>query len=305
MTTEPKLEAYLAALDKALGPISVSDRADIITEIKSHVLMAQEKNPNEGLSSILASLGEPESVANRYLLERGLKPGKPSKSPMIKWLTIGFLGTFAISCIAVVALVWSFSPLVSVDEKNERVILFGGMIDVNGKEGRVKIGNTSIEGDETGEKFSGSTLIDVSKVKEMRIEFTNGSFEISPSHSNELNWDCRVGKGSQDSFITNKPDTLLVDFSKIEAVKCELEVPNDIKLRLNGANGKLELNELGSETSIDLSNGKIEINADPEKKYKYDVQVTNGKVSGLVSSDVKEAIPVRIRMANGKITAEE
>ena len=45
MTTEPKLEAYLSKLDNYLGQIPVSDRADIIIEIKSHVMEAQLKAP--------------------------------------------------------------------------------------------------------------------------------------------------------------------------------------------------------------------------------------------------------------------
>src|SRR6187549_1830430 len=95
MTGDPRLESYLTSLERVLRPFPVSDRAEIITEIKSHVLSALERDPQARLDSVLSALGEPETVANRYLLERGLKPTKTSISPIVKWLIIGFLGTFA------------------------------------------------------------------------------------------------------------------------------------------------------------------------------------------------------------------
>src|SRR5579872_5508182 len=128
MTTEPKLEAYLSALEKALGQIPVSDRADIIIEIKSHVLDAQQRNPAYDLDAILSSIGDADSVAKRYLQERGLQPTKPSSSSSmtwlatsIKWLVVGLLGIFAIFVIAVAVLIWRFTPLISVDEKTNHV----------------------------------------------------------------------------------------------------------------------------------------------------------------------------------------
>src|SRR5689334_74559 len=121
MSTEPKLEAYLNALDKSLVQIPVSDRAEIIMEIKSHILDSQAKAPDISLTSILDSLGEPETVANHYLLERGLKVSKPPKTPMVKWLTIGFLGTLSILIIFLLLLVWKFTPIISVDDENDRV----------------------------------------------------------------------------------------------------------------------------------------------------------------------------------------
>jgi len=137
MTTEPKLEAYLSELDQSLGQIPVSDRADIIIEIKSHVLDAQAKDPAQDVSQILHSMGDPGSVAKRFLQERGLTavpPAKPSSmqwlSASIKWLVIGFLGFMLIIMLGVALLIWKFSPLMAVDEVNHRVLLAGGLIQI-------------------------------------------------------------------------------------------------------------------------------------------------------------------------------
>lgn len=137
MTTEPKLEAYLSELDKYLRQIPVSDRADIIIEIKSHVLEAQSKNPIQEVEKILNSMGDPESVAKRYLQERGLQSSLPTKTSSmmwlpasIKWLVIGFLGFIAIIVIVVSLIIWRFTPLISVDEVNNRVSIGGGLIQI-------------------------------------------------------------------------------------------------------------------------------------------------------------------------------
>jgi len=305
MKADPKLEAYLAALDKALGPISVSDRAEIITEIKSHILLAQEKDPSQNLNSILASIGEPEAVANRYLLERGLKPGKPSKSPMVKWLTIGFLGTFGMICVTTIILVYSFTPLISVDEEKERVILLGGVIDVDGQEGNVKIGPIHVKEDKANQKFKGSMPLDPERTKSVKVSFSNGIFEVSPSLGKEIRWDCKVGNSTAKDFINDKAGIFTFDFGGIDKVKCELEIPNNIKFDLSGSNGKLDLENPQADTSISLTNGKIHIDPDKTKKYKYEMKVTNGSVANFVSSEDKDAIQIRVKMANGKITTED
>ena len=138
MTTEPKLEAYLAELDKYLTQIPLSDRADIIIEIKSHVLDAQSKNPTQGIDIILNSMGDAESVAKRYLQERGLQAMSPVKTSSmmwlpasIKWLVIGFLGFISIIVIVISLLIWRFTPLISVDEVNNRVSIGGGLIQIH------------------------------------------------------------------------------------------------------------------------------------------------------------------------------
>ena len=63
-----KLERYLGKLDNGLGSIPVSEKAEIITEMKSHILDAHAKDDSKKLEDILAAIGEPEFVANRYLI---------------------------------------------------------------------------------------------------------------------------------------------------------------------------------------------------------------------------------------------
>ena len=115
MKKDPRLESYLERLDAVLKPLSVSDRAEIVTEIRSHVLSALERGTGGGLDEVLSALGEPETVANRYRMERGLNPTRPPISPVFKWLVIGFMGTVAMCMLFAGVILWKFTPLIYVD----------------------------------------------------------------------------------------------------------------------------------------------------------------------------------------------
>lgn len=303
MSVEKKLESYLTSLDKALNKISIGDRADIITEIKSHVLMTKEKNPEQSIESILSSLGEPETVANKYLIERGLKPGKASKSPMIKWLTIGFLGTFGISCLMLLILIWNFSPLIYVDEKNERVQLLGGMIDVDGNEGRVKVGSSYVQS--KGKKFKGALPVKMIETKEIKIQFDNGKMDIGMSADEQLRWECKLTHIDEKTFINKDKEVLLINLKDIDDVNCDLELPKGIKAVINGANGKLDLSKPLSEIEIEMANGKVDIEPEASAKYKYDLKIKNGLMDEFVSSNDKDAILVKVNLVNGAIKLTE
>ena len=201
MGTEAKLESYLSALDKALEQISVSERAEIITEIKSHILDAQEKNPDHSLDSILESLGAPETVANRYILERGLKLAKPQRGSALKWVTIGLLGTFSIFAFLLLVLLWKFTPIISVDD--DKVVILGGLIHVSGSSLKdeddssgLKISTHFHTNDGSAQNWEGSKKLDKS-VEKVEIPFKHGNFQVSSgAGTHDLSWQCRGALGS-------------------------------------------------------------------------------------------------------------
>lgn len=311
MTNHESLNQYLNRLDRALGKISVGDRSEIITEIKSHVLEAQAQNPEQGIDSILASLGEPENVANRYLIERGIQPGKPSKSPIVKWLTIGFLGTFALSIFAAFLLIWKFSPLLSVNDETGRVVILGGLIDVNEKMGTLKIGDMEVneDGNISGEFLTLSGEFDPtpSKLSAVHFDFSNGKAEFAPSSNKMIHWKCKHWGKANSAKIEPQGSQFHFDYSNAKSVKCEIRIPQKLSLNIKGANGKVELEKIQSSTQIEIANGKVSIDPDSNISYQYDLQVNNGKIDSFPSSDPSDSrkrIKISVRMNNGKIQRE-
>lgn len=303
MGTDPKLETYLTALDKALGPIPVSDRADILIEIKSHILDATERNPQSSIPQLLAALGEPEQVANRYLLERGLKPNRQSRAPIVKWLTIGFLGTFAIICFSFVALIWKFSPLVSVDEKNENVKLLGGLIDITGS-----IGDFNISKDGWTHKIESHEIRGDKKLgkdtKEILVPFSNAKIKIRPSTDGQVHWKCKMIGIHNQELATESKGTFTLNLANAGGAKCDIQVPA-LKSTIRGANGKITLHKPQIETEVTMSNGKVEITQDITKTYKFDLVVANGTVDKFESSTAANAIPIKVALSNGKIGLDD
>ncbi len=305
MTSDPRLESYLTSLEQVLRPFPVSDRAEIVTEIKSHVLSALERDPQTRLDTVLAALGEPETVANRYLIERGLKPTKPPISPVVKWVVIGFLGTFAMILIFAGIIVTRFTPLLHVDDLKDKVSLFGGLIEVDGEDGRVLISGSFGDGWH-GAKNSFEGSVPVTKGQSISIKFGNGKLEVTNAEDSKLSWNCS-SRSSQHS--TPKPTAdkngVGLDLTALSWVKCELSVPEDANLAINGSNGKLEFDEPRYNFAANLTNGKVEINPDDDQAYHYELAVTNGKTDSFASSDKTGAYSVAIHLVNGKISRKK
>ncbi|MEK6705436.1 MAG: DUF1700 domain-containing protein [Bdellovibrionota bacterium] len=298
MSVPKILEEYLSKLEKTLGPISVSEKAEIITEIKSHVMEAMDREGAKDAGSILASLGEPEQVANRYLLERGLKPQKPPKHPILKWVTVGFLGTVGLVMVFVLILLWKFTPIIiRVDEQNDRVIILGGLIDVNGSADSVKVGSIHVSDRNNG--FVGSMPFDPAQIKSLEITFINAKIELANSNEKKFEWDCSGSK--PDNFITQGKDRVKFSLSEGHQSKCAFKIPAGSSVSVGGVNGKVYIDKPHFALSIRMDNGKVDFSPDPVNKYKFVNSVVHGKMDSFDSSDVKDAINISIAIKNGKI----
>ncbi|NUM87974.1 MAG: DUF1700 domain-containing protein [Bdellovibrionales bacterium] len=302
MTLDTQLENYLNRLDKALSAIAVSERAEIITEIKSHVLEAQQRSPERSLSSILESFGEPETVANRYIMERGLKPTPPPRSPVVKWLMIGLLGTFGMFCLTVLVIIFKFSPIVEVNEKEGKVRLFGGLIKVDEDVGRSV--NVEVEtGRESFRSVTGDQKVDVKKDK-LAIRFDNAKMEIETGRDDVLRWSCRATGETPPLRVTKSEITL--DLEK--ASKCNITVPEGLSTKINGNNGKISVIKPRNNLDLDVVNGKVGLLPDETQSYEFDVSVRNGKADKFpqAAQGARGGKPwkISLRLANGIVSSE-
>jgi hypothetical protein len=297
MNNNTQLENYLVRLERSLGPIPISDKAEIITEIKSHVLDAQESG-DTSLSDILSSLGEPEQVANRYLLERGLEPLKAPKHPIVKWLVIGFLGTFAMSIFTLFILIWQFSPIVKVDEENGRVQILGGLIDINEKGGKVEIGNLKGDFKLSLSEVSGHKDLDKNNLTKVLITASNSEIVVNTSDSREFRYDCDI---SGESEIKTLNDTLVVDFSKGSNADCKFKIPKEIDLSIESLNGEISLVELENNITLSLLNGDVVFKEKSDTDYNFDLKLTNGNSRQFKNSDNKNAFQINMNIQNGSI----
>ncbi|MBP9709196.1 MAG: hypothetical protein KBD78_16295 [Oligoflexales bacterium] len=304
MTVSEKLELYLMKLEKNLGSVAVSEKAEIITEIKSHILEALDRDKNQSIEAVLASLGEPEMVANKYLLERGLKPTRPPRHPIVKWLTIGFLGTLTIFFAFIAFIVWSFSPLLKVDETTGRVSIMGGMglIDIDGDTGSIKYqadSSTVVDKWGSGISFNGDKEIDLLKTPELKINFNNGDFTFIRSESNKLIWDCKGSKTGDTADLSE--ERLEMHFKGKKTMKCTVEVPDKLVLQVSGINGRVQLEGLHTDQFVNLENGQIIFEQDEATEYNVEANVKNGQSEDFESHNNDQAYKVFLNVKNGQV----
>lgn len=294
MSTDPQLENYLSQLDQALAGIAISDKAEIITELKSHVQEAMNRDPRQNIKEVLQSLGSAEAVAQRYLLERGLKPSKKSSSQgsnFFKWLVIGFLGFFGIFCVTVVFIIWRFMPMISVDETKGNVKLFGGMIDVSGKPGSSSHG---VQINSANPSFQGVKVI---KGTPVQMTFENGQVNLLTASDDKMMWKC--DSDSEAPELTESAGG--INFNLPGNVNCEIYMPKNQFLKVKGENGQIDLTKPHFNVDAHLEQGQISISPDESLKYVYDLKINTGHVDQFNSVSSKESLSIKATVETGSI----
>ncbi len=280
------LESYLSTLDRALARLNTSDRAEIVTEIKGHVLDATEREPARGVDSVLAALGEAETVANKYLLERGMSPGKASSTPIIKWLTIGFLGTLGMCLLALILMGIFFSPLVEVDERAGRVRLLGGIISIN---------EDVDEADLRGER-------ELAAHKKFRFVFADGKVEVKNARTQKLTWKCEhTGKATPNE--SEDEQRFVLDMAHVSGLNCEISVPPVRMVEIEGSSGQVEVDGPQVHTAVIMMNGKISFELEDGRDYEQNFRLARGMTHGFPAS-VPGGIKLEVDLSNGMIEAD-
>jgi hypothetical protein len=282
---DSKIETYLSSLEKALRLLPVSERAEIVTEIKSHIFSALERDTGSSVENVLDALGAPETVANRYLAERGQTLVKPSVSPMVKWIMIGLLGTVAMSLIFTGAILFKFSPLVEV--RGDKVKLLGGAISVDDQ-------------DKKGNHISGAHPMSRDQ-RSIFIQANNAKISLHNSDG-DFHWECKIDEGAIAPKLEEKTDQISLDFTSLHGMKCEFFVPEKHLFRLKFTNGKIEVEKPHYNLDINGNNGKIGIEPDLSQNYKFENQVSVGKLDSFPSSDKPDAYRIHIELDNGVIS---
>lgn len=296
------LESYLNTLDKSLSKLSTSDRAEIITEIKGHVIDTLDRENHRSLDNVLASLGEAETVANKYLMERGLSLGKPSKTPVVKWLTIGFLGTVAMCLIFTAITMVFFSPLIEIDESAGRIRILGGLIDISDSKSRIEMStssHTKLSGSLDSKLNFSKSIISMTPEMSFKLAFNNGKIDISNSNNETLSWDCKLDE-SVEPIVTTIDGLVTLDISQSKGVKCDILVPQMNELKIEGINGKIDYIYPRVDSIIKLTSGKIELEFDDNIKYSHQINVLKGVKTGLPEQN-EDGIKLNIDLTNGMV----
>lgn len=292
------LESYLQNLDRNLNQINVSEKAEIITEMRSHVLESLEQDPTTNMKTVLDRLGEPEQVANRYLIERGLPLRKKSKGSVVKWLSIGFMGTFALSLLFFCILAWKFTPFIEVDEQKGKVQLLGGLININGNMSESSSFKFEYSDDDYEVQKKGVESIDVTTTKLLDFNLKNGNIKFSQSEGNSFSYKCSYQGEMNISKLNEK---LLVQFEDGISAHCKFYIPADIDVDIDIKNGNVEVYEIKNNVNLVGKNVNVKYVPEHNSWYRYNLSVKNGSIAKFNNSEDLNAYKIKINIKNGRI----
>tara|TARA_B100001971_G_scaffold215182_1_gene259061 strand:+ start:6009 stop:6932 length:924 start_codon:yes stop_codon:yes gene_type:complete len=304
MSTEidKKLEQYLFDLEKSISDFPPSLKAKVISEINQHIHEAREKFPDKSVAQILDDLGPATKVANHYRLDSGFKTFKPNKHPFWKYFTIIFLGSILIFSISIGILVWRFTPVIKIDEENQRFMLFGGLVDINGKSGKVKFFDQYkfVENKYTNEFEGTYTMQDTQD--EILINFNAGKMDLINSPDRNIKWLCKLEQAPTQDIVSLKNDSIKLKLDDFGNGSCVIEVPMNAKVQLDGLEGEVTIKEPEYDIFVDMENGAINFIHAPNVEYQYSLRLQNGpKARFPDNSNNPNAYEIQLELENGNL----
>ena len=296
------LEQYLLELENRLKALGPSERSKIVYETYQHVLESKQKFPEKTIDEILSDLGPADLLANHHLLDKGQRTFRANKHPFLKWITGIFFGSIAFFCLIIGLLIWKFTPVFKIDEKTQRVVILGGLIDVNGISGKIKVGDTyQFVQNKYTNQFNGSMDIPKEEFDELIVNFKSGTIDIRSSLNSTLSWDCQLELPPNKDFVNVGTDIVEIDLEKTGGSSCQIEVPPHLKLTVDGKEGQVTLTEPDNDSFVEIKNGNVALSPNPELDYKYDLKVDNGTIGEFFNSENDSAIEIRVNITNGSI----
>jgi hypothetical protein len=117
----------------------------------------------------------------------------------------------------------------------------------------------------------------------------------------KLSWNCKLDNPPTSEFLNRTKDTIELDFEEFSGISCDISIPADAKLTVDGKDAQITVNDAEFDTFIEIKNGQVTFNPNPEVDYSYDLKVKQGTSSQFKNSDSKDAFETRIYIDNGSI----
>jgi hypothetical protein len=283
------INTYIKAIEKNLNDLSLVDKSRIINEIH------QEITNNPALMN-----DAPLVMANQKREAMGFTKFDPAKQTSVFRFMMKSFGVLMIAFILIIGLlVWKFTPLLRVDEENNRITILGGLIDIDAKAGKFKIGN-DYHFSEPKYKNDFQAKFPVGK-QDIIFEFESGKFKLTTSETNELVVNCKLATLPKPKMVSQTQSEIKVDFAGIKGSSCDLEVPENANISLVGDAASLTVNSPKFNLDALIDNGTVGIQPIREINYQYDLSVVNGITGNFDITQGAGTYKISVKMQNGSI----
>ena len=261
-----ELNQYLTKTESYLKDISPTERAAIVLEIQSQIKSSINMYPDKTINQILQDIGSPASVANRYRSNKGLKTFKENKPfSFFKFIFTISVIFFLIIVAGISILAWKFTPVFKLDEQSNRITILGGLIDINGKSGKVKImDNYQFVDNNFTNSFEGSIDIMEENYDEVVVNFKSGTLNLSYTEQDQVSWDCKLDSPPKENFINKSEEIIELDFEELDGISCDVTAPTNYKTTVDAQDGRVRILEPFNDVYIEIDNGDIIFRPKPE-----------------------------------------
>lgn len=294
---------YLIKTEHYLKDLSPSDKANIILEIQDHLNKQVSEFPKKDIQIIISELGSPQSVANKYRRQKGISDFKENKPfSFFKFIFSISVILFTIFVIAIGLLIWNFTPIFKIDENSNRITILGGLIDVNGKSGKVKfMDHYQFTDNNFTNSFEGSIDIIEENYDELVVNFKSGTLNLTYNEQNQVNWNCKLDSPPQEDFVNRSEEIVELDFEELDGISCDISAPTRFKTTVDATDGRVTILGPLNDTFVELTNGDIIFRPNPELDYKYELDATRLDINTFESSTAKDAIEINLTTKNGDL----
>jgi hypothetical protein len=298
--SEHDIQDFLRKTGEFLTELPLDARELALDEWRQILRAYAQNNPHTDWTKLKLTIGGPRGLANIIRLKLGhpLQPNPNSNIKRAVLMTV--MISLAVTALLIGFVWWKFTPLLSVEE--DRVQVLGGLIDIDGQLGQVKVGD-NFEFSEAQYKniFEGTFPVPES-IEDTVIEFDRGQLEISYTPDNLIAWNCKVSSEPSDGFIGQEKDVIVVNLKSVGGTDCSFKVPSRMKHTINGDAGKIDLIAPSNDTFVQLGNGLVSITPDSELSYRFDLKAGHGLVDGSFSKMSSEnGIEIKVDLGNGQI----
>ncbi|MDH4467660.1 MAG: hypothetical protein QE271_06335 [Bacteriovoracaceae bacterium] len=302
MKTHHQMNQYLEELNQHLFALGESERGKIITHLKENILNVLTLNPTLTAKDLLHSLGSAKQLSNAYLISKGLAPAKMTEGrSTLKIFTIFLLTCISLIILGVSFLIHKFSPFINLDSQKGKVSFFGDSLIFTSPPNANNLGQATSQ----STQFNGEQLLDLNSIDSVLIQFDSGHFSVSQSDTSKITWKCEL-KNETDSAntiptITKEIKSFHLDFNEIAGTICQLQIPRGLHFSLTGNSGSVTLSKIQFHAYVEMENGEVEWENDPNRDYKFLLNITNGQIDQFESSDKADSYKVEIKLENGSI----
>lgn len=275
-----EINPYLKQVEKYLVDLPILDRNKIISELNSEI---QENRQILEKSPLL--------TANEKRIKAGFEnyetetAGKSIGKAFFK----GCAFVFVCFLLFVVFLTWKFTPLFKIDEKNQRVTILGGLIDIDGKAGRfILIDEVHFTAANYSNDLTGSIVTNRENLP-VYLNFESGKFDFKTHVESEVSFECKLSSPPTDDMIKQERNKILINFEDLEGSNCTIKLPEDSKLIASGNIGAVNFEAPKFDIELELDAGNIIITPDQTRTYFYDLSVDKGHKDEFDNSNKESA----------------